>query len=53
VSRRWICSLGTSDSVTSTELWQDLEVELWWPNGYGEQPLYDLTVTLLDERSGG
>ena len=23
---------------------------LWWPNGYGEQPLYDLTVRLLDGR---
>jgi beta-mannosidase len=22
--------------------------ELWWPNGYGSQPLYDLEVTLRD-----
>ncbi|XP_026688283.1 beta-mannosidase-like, partial [Diaphorina citri] len=22
------------------------EVELWWPNGYGEQPLYNLQITL-------
>ena len=22
--------------------------KLWWPNGYGEQPLYDLTVSLAD-----
>ncbi|MGW0562289.1 glycoside hydrolase family 2 protein [Streptomyces sp. NPDC003016] len=22
---------------------------LWWPRGYGEQPLYDLDLTLLDE----
>lgn len=22
---------------------------LWWPRGYGEQPLYDLDVTLLDD----
>ncbi|SDR25831.1 glycosyl hydrolase 2 galactose-binding domain-containing protein [Thermostaphylospora chromogena] len=22
--------------------------ELWWPRGYGEQPLYDLTVELVD-----
>lgn len=23
--------------------------KLWWPNGFGEQPLYDLTVTLGDD----
>ncbi|WP_405900829.1 glycoside hydrolase family 2 protein [Streptomyces sp. NBC_00727] len=23
---------------------------LWWPRGYGDQPLYDLAVTLYDER---
>ncbi|GAA4200528.1 glycoside hydrolase family 2 protein [Microbispora amethystogenes] len=28
--------------------------DLWWPRGYGEQPLYDLTVRLEDgERDGG
>ncbi|MFG2220960.1 glycoside hydrolase family 2 protein [Streptomyces sp. NPDC048685] len=26
------------------------EPALWWPRGYGEQPLYDLDVTLLDEQ---
>ncbi|MEU6894776.1 glycoside hydrolase family 2 protein [Streptomyces sp. NPDC046557] len=25
------------------------EPELWWPRGYGDRPLYGLTVTLLDE----
>ncbi|MFD4375725.1 glycoside hydrolase family 2 protein [Streptomyces sp. NPDC058486] len=25
------------------------EPELWWPRGYGSQPLYGLDVTLLDE----
>ena len=24
------------------------KVELWWPRGYGAQPLYDLTLELLD-----
>lgn len=31
----------------------ELQVEnpkLWWPNGYGEHPLYDLTVTLEGAR---
>lgn len=28
--------------------WGDLPVELWWPNGMGSQPLYDLTCELLD-----
>ncbi|MER6347046.1 glycoside hydrolase family 2 protein [Streptomyces sp. NPDC001595] len=25
------------------------DVALWWPRGYGEQPLYDLEVTLAEE----
>ena len=25
--------------------------ELWWPNGYGEQPLYKVEVSLLDENN--
>ena len=28
--------------------WRDLAVELWQPNGQGEQPLYTVTVTLCD-----
>ncbi|HEX6508682.1 MAG TPA: glycoside hydrolase family 2 TIM barrel-domain containing protein [Chloroflexota bacterium] len=28
--------------------WSDLPVELWWPNGREDQPLYDLSVQLLD-----
>jgi len=27
--------------------------KLWWPNGYGEQPLYQLTVSLLSDGAGG
>ncbi|MEU8675285.1 glycoside hydrolase family 2 protein [Streptomyces sp. NPDC048560] len=29
------------------------DARLWWPRGYGEQPLYDLDVTLLDGSGGG
>lgn len=28
--------------------WDDLPVELWWPNGQGSQVLYTLTCQLLD-----
>ncbi len=28
--------------------WDDLPVELWWPNGAGAQPLYTLHCRLLD-----
>ncbi|WP_438445311.1 beta-mannosidase [Gorillibacterium sp. sgz5001074] len=37
--------------------WVVNDPELWWPNGYGKQPLYELTVrlerngTLLDSKS--
>jgi beta-mannosidase len=29
--------------------WDDLPVELWWPNGSGDQALYTLSVELLSE----
>lgn len=28
----------------------DLAVDAWYPNGHGPQPLYDLTLSLVDER---
>ena len=30
--------------------WDKLAVDLWWPNGLGKQPLYDLDIHLLDEQ---
>lgn len=30
--------------------WDDLPVELWWPAGMGDQKLYELEITLLDEQ---
>jgi beta-mannosidase len=37
-----------TDAVVTVSL---AEVERWWPRGYGEQPLYDLVVTLNDVSS--
>lgn len=36
---------GSSNSYTITVE----QPELWWPNGYGEQPLYHLTVALQNQ----
>ncbi|WP_029322946.1 beta-mannosidase [Butyrivibrio sp. AE3004] len=35
------------------ETLDDIKIEnpkLWWPNGYGKQPLYDVKVVLTDEK---
>ncbi|ACV12606.1 glycoside hydrolase family 2 sugar binding [Halorhabdus utahensis DSM 12940] len=29
------------------------DVDLWWPNGYGDQPLYDLEATITDRSGAG
>ena len=29
--------------------WNNLKVKRWWPNGSGNQPLYQLTIELLDK----
>ncbi|MCL8014191.1 glycoside hydrolase family 2 protein [Streptomyces sp. AS02] len=29
------------------------DARLWWPRGYGEQPLYDVELTLLHDGHGG
>ena len=38
----------TSDNEFTTE-YEIENPKLWWPNGMGEQPLYDLKVYLLDK----
>ncbi|MER7399637.1 glycoside hydrolase family 2 protein [Streptomyces sp. NPDC000151] len=41
--------------LTGDEAVLRLEVpdpRLWWPRGYGEQPLYDLDLTLSDDEGG-
>ena len=43
------------ESVTAAQFnsrgvsWQDLPIELWWPNLEGDQPLYTLRCSLVDE----
>lgn len=43
---RAIASLDGTEGVVRLEV---PDVRLWWPRGYGEQPLYDVELTLMHE----
>jgi len=43
-------TVSVTDFNLSGTTWQDIPVELWWPNLEGGQPLYDLHVELLDKQ---
>lgn len=45
-----VCPLEGSSREGSVDLWVE-DPQLWWPIGMGTQPLYDLTVELLNEAS--
>lgn len=39
----------TVPAGTASQEWNGLKVRRWWPNGAGDQPLYDLCLELLDD----
>jgi beta-mannosidase len=45
VSRTLELAAGATSATVTIEV---PEVDLWWPTGYGEHPLYDVVVTLHD-----
>ncbi|GAA5900435.1 beta-mannosidase [Sporobolomyces salmoneus] len=46
-------SLNADDSeVMIKSLADEREVELWYPSGMGQQPLYSIELSLIDEKTG-
>jgi len=41
-----VADAAANDTLVTLD---ELDVDLWWPRGYGEQPLYDVVVTLLQD----
>ncbi|MFD7813444.1 glycoside hydrolase family 2 protein [Streptomyces sp. NPDC059785] len=39
------------DGTSGTVVLRIPDAELWWPHGYGEQPLYEVELTLTDGRA--
>lgn len=39
-----------ADHLSMGQKWNDIPVNRWFPNGLGKQPLYDVRLTLLDEK---
>lgn len=35
--------------ISNSVRWDNLDVKRWWPNGAGEQSLYNLHISLIDE----
>ncbi|MFE2428873.1 glycoside hydrolase family 2 protein [Streptomyces sp. NPDC059373] len=41
------------EDAEATVVLEVADPELWWPRGYGQQPLYDVEVTLYDAGAAG
>ncbi|MFD8569039.1 glycoside hydrolase family 2 protein [Streptomyces sp. NPDC059639] len=44
-----VTALATAEGDTVTVVVDVPDVRLWWPRGHGEQPLYEVELTLSDE----
>ena len=44
--------VAEADTAPETSTLQVEDPRLWWPNGMGEQPMYELVTELLDEDGG-
>ncbi|HZK69102.1 MAG TPA: glycoside hydrolase family 2 TIM barrel-domain containing protein [Paludibacter sp.] len=42
--------LIASKDLAQQKIWSNLKIKRWWPNGIGEQPLYNLQISLMDEK---
>ncbi|MFG2737713.1 glycoside hydrolase family 2 protein [Streptomyces harbinensis] len=53
VAGRTVRTVVPADTATATVTVEVPDPDLWWPAGYGDQPLYDLRVTLATGPDGG
>lgn len=37
-------------SILEQKTWSNLKIKRWWPNGFGEQHIYELNIELLNEK---